>query len=246
VVVKTQDPATPIDDSKETFKNLCKWKWKLNPNKCIFGVPSGQLLGFLVSHRGIKASTKQIRTIIEMGPPRCVKDIQKLTGCMAALNRFISRLGEKGLPFFKLLKKSGKFEWTDEANDAFERLKAYLTSSPDLTLPMNKEDMLLYITATTTVFSAAIIVEREEEGHVFKVQRQVYYVSEVLSDSKIQYPHVQKLLYAILITSRKLRHYFDEHKITVVTDFSLGDILHNRDAIGCISKWAVELGTLNI
>jgi hypothetical protein len=90
--------------------------------------------------------------------------------------------------------------------------------------------MLLYIAATTTVVSAAIIVEREEEGHVFKVQRPVYYVSEVLSDSKAWYPHVQKLLYAILITSRKFRYYFDEHKITVVTDFSLGDILHNRDA----------------
>jgi hypothetical protein len=82
------------------------------------------------------------------------------------------------------LKKSGKFKWTDEVNDAFEKLKAYLTSSLVLTPPMKKEDMLLYIAATTMVVSAAVIVEREEEGHVFKVQRPVYYVSEVLSDSK--------------------------------------------------------------
>ena len=74
----------------------------------------------------------------------------------------------------------------------------------------------------------------------------MYYISEVLSESKIRYPHVQKLLYALLITSRKLRHYFESHKITVVTDFPLGDILHNRDATGRISKWAVELGALNI
>jgi hypothetical protein len=104
---------------------------------------------------------------------------------MAALNRFISRLREKGLPFFKLLKKSGKFEWTDEANDAFEKLKAYLTSSPVPTPPMKKEDMLLYIVATTMVVSAAIIVERAEEGYVFKVQRPVYYIGEVLSYSKV-------------------------------------------------------------
>jgi predicted metallo-beta-lactamase superfamily hydrolase len=90
VVVKTKDPSTLIDDLKQTFENLKKWKWKLNPNKCVFGVPLGQLLGFLVSHHGIEASTKQIRTIIEMGPPHCVKDIKKLTGCMAALNHFIS------------------------------------------------------------------------------------------------------------------------------------------------------------
>jgi hypothetical protein len=90
-----------------------------------------------------------------------------------------------------------------------------------------------------------IIVEREE-GHMCKAQRPVYYISEVLSDSKIWYPHVQKLLYALLITSHKLCHYFESHKIIMVTDFPLGDILHNRDTTGRISKWAVELGALNI
>ena len=158
-----------------------------------------------------------------MGPPQSIKDVQKLTGCMAALNRFISRLGEKGLPFFKLLKKTDKFEWTEEANEAFKKLKAYLTSSPVLTPPKKYEDMMLYIAATSTVISTAIVVEREE-GRVYKVQRPVYYISEVLSESKIWYPHAQKLLYALLITSRKLRHYFESHKITVVTDFPLGHL----------------------
>jgi hypothetical protein len=90
VVVKTKNPDMLVEDSKQTFENLNKWKWKLNPNKCVFGVPSGQLLGFLVSNRGIEASTKQIQAIIEIGPPRYVKDVQKLIGSMAALNRFIS------------------------------------------------------------------------------------------------------------------------------------------------------------
>jgi hypothetical protein len=84
------------------------------------------------------------------------------------------------------------------------------------------EDLLLYIVATTHVVSSAIVVERGEEGHAFGVQTPVYFISEVLSESKVQYPAVQKLLYAILITSRKLRHYFDEYKITVITDFPLG------------------------
>jgi hypothetical protein len=75
VVVKTRDLATLIDDLKESFKNLREWQWKLNSNKCVFGVPSGRLLGFLVSHRGIEASTKQIHAITKMGPPRCVKDV---------------------------------------------------------------------------------------------------------------------------------------------------------------------------
>jgi hypothetical protein len=122
----------------------------------------------------------------------------------------------------------------------------YLTSSPILTPLEKNKDMMLYISATSTVVSTTIVVERKEEGHVYKVQRPVYYISEVLADSKIRYPHVQKLLYALLITSRKLRHYIESHKIIIITDFPLGDILRNKDATRCISKWAVELRALNI
>ena len=89
-------------------------------------------------------------------------------------------------------------------------------------------------------------MERAEEEHVYKVQRPIYYISEVLSESKAKYPHVQKLLYTLLITSRKLRHYFDEHKVTVVSNFPLGDVLCNQDATGHISKWLVELRAQNI
>jgi hypothetical protein len=133
----------------------------------------------------------------------------------------------------------------EEAKEAFKSLKAYLTSLPVLTPPKKHEDMMLYIATTSMVVSATIIVEREE-GRMHKVQHPIYYISEVLSDFKIRYLHVQKLLYALLITSRKLRHYFESHNITVVTDFPLGDILHNRDTTRRISKWAIELGALNI
>ena len=165
--------------------------------------PSGKLLGFIVSHRGIEANPEKINAIINMEGPTSVKDVQKLTGCMAALNRFLSRLGERGLPFFKLLKKQDKFKWSQEAAKALENLKQHLQSSPILTAPMPGEELLLYIAATTHVVSTAIVVEQNEEGHAYGVQRPVYFISEVLSESKVRYLPIQKLLYAILITSRK-------------------------------------------
>jgi hypothetical protein len=165
---------------------------------------------------------------------------------MAALNRFISKLGERGLPFFKLLKHKEKFVWTPEADQALTQLKGFLSKPPILTAPRKGEQLLLYLAATTDVVNTAIIVERQEDGHAYPVQRPVYFVSEVLSESKARYQPVQKLLYAVLITSRKLRHYFQEYSISVVTDYPLGDILRNQDATGRISKWAVELGDLNI
>jgi hypothetical protein len=181
-----------------------------------------------------------------MDAPRMIKDVQKLTGCMAMLNRFISQLGERGLPFFKLLKLHDKFKWTKEANQALQDFKHHLQSPPILTAPQPRKNLLLYITVTTHVVYMAIMVEQQEEGHTFGVQRPVYFISEVLSESNIRYPMIQKILYSILITFRKLRHYFDAYNILVVSNFPLEDILHNLDTTGRISKWAVELGALTL
>jgi ribonuclease HI len=135
---------------------------------------------------------------------------------------------------------------TEKAKQALQDLKHHLQSPLVLTAPLPGEDLLLYIEATTHVVNSAIVVECSKEGHAFGVQRPMYFVSEVLFEPKVRYSAVQKLLYAILITSRKLHHYFDEYKITVITDFPLVDILHNQDATGRISKWVVELGALSI
>ena len=162
---------------------------------------------------------------------------------MAALSRFISRLGEKGLPFFKLLKASECYSWSEEADTAFKQLKLFLTKPPIMTAPRPDKTLLIYIAVTSRIISTAIIIEREEAEHAYKVQRLVYFISKVLNEPKTRYPQVQKLLNAILITSRKLHHYFKYYKIVVVTEFPLGDILCNKEANSRIIKWAIELGT---
>jgi hypothetical protein len=127
VVVKTRNSDMLITDLEETFASLREYHWNLNPNKCVFGVPSGKLLVFIISHRGIEANPEKISAITNMKAPTCIKYLHKLTGCMAALNKFILKLVERGLPFSKLLKHQEKFAWTPEADQALAQLKDFLT-----------------------------------------------------------------------------------------------------------------------
>jgi hypothetical protein len=152
-----------IDDLRETFANLREVQLKLNPEKCTFGVPSGKLLGYPVSHWGIKANPDKIKAIDEVKAPRQIKDVQRLNGYITAMGRVISRLGERALPFFKLLKKPGPVQWTPEAKAALQDLKEYLASPPTLVAPRSNELRLLYVAATLQVESAVLVEEREED-----------------------------------------------------------------------------------
>jgi hypothetical protein len=140
------------------------------------------LLGYIVSQQGIEANPEKVAALERMGPIRDLKGVQRVLGCLAALSRFISRLDEKGLPLYRLLKKHERFSWTVEAQEALNKLKATLAHAPILTPPQDSEPLYLYVAATTQVVSAVIVVERTEEGHALPVQRPVYYISEFLSD----------------------------------------------------------------
>jgi hypothetical protein len=118
------------------------------------------------------------------------------------LSRFVSRLGEKALPLYRLLKKVEHFSWTLEAEEALVKLKARLSNPPILVPSATGEPLLLYVAATTQVVSTAVVIERTEDGHTLPIQRPVYFVSEVVSETKVRYPQIQKLLYALVLTWR--------------------------------------------
>ena len=135
IVVKTKDKATLVQDLEETFANLRKINLKLNPEKCVFSVPFGKLLGFFVSQHGIEANPDKIKAIEQIEAPKRIKDVHRLIGCVAAVSRFISKSAERALPFFKILKKAGPMKWTPEADTPLQELKTYLCSVPTLVAP---------------------------------------------------------------------------------------------------------------
>ncbi|KAK1617663.1 hypothetical protein QYE76_023180 [Lolium multiflorum] len=167
-----------ISDLQDTFENLRRYKMLLNPLNCVFGVPAGKLLGFIVSHRGIEVNPEKIKAILNIKRPTCLKNVQQLSGCVAAIRRFVSRLGEKELPLYKLLKRTDKFVWDNVPDATLQELKNILSSPPILAAPEESEPMFLYLAASNKVISIVIVVDRKEEGYEYGVQQPVYYISE--------------------------------------------------------------------
>jgi hypothetical protein len=174
-----------ITDLQETFANFRQAGLKLNPEKCVFGVKKGKFLGCLVSTKGIKANPSKIEAILRMEPPSTKKGAQRLIGRLASLNRFISRSAERNSPFFEVLKSAEVFQWGPAQQKAFKELKQYLIDLTTLTPPVLGAPLLLYVVASHSAVSAALVQEKLE-GQT-KKQVPVYFISEVLSLSKKNY-----------------------------------------------------------
>ncbi|XP_022558234.1 uncharacterized protein LOC111206141 [Brassica napus] len=161
MLVKSLEAENHISHLQQAFSTLRKYNMKLNPAKCSFGDSSGKFLGYIVTHRGIEANPDQIRAIHSIPSPRSVKEVQKLTGRMAALSRFISRLSDKSHTFFETLKRPKDFEWTEKCESALQEFKDYLTTPLLLSKPLLGEVLLLYLTVSEHAVSAVLV--REEE-----------------------------------------------------------------------------------
>jgi len=164
IVVTSAERKKHVADLAETFANLRKANLSLNPEKCVFGIDKGKVLGCLVSTKGIEANPDKVRALQNMEEPQSVRDVQKLTGRIAALNRFIPRSADRSSSFFKTLRSSSKFEWGEEQKKSFRELKDYLENLTKMTSPNPEETLLLYTSASQTAVSAALVVERTIEG----------------------------------------------------------------------------------
>jgi hypothetical protein len=212
---------------------------KLNPEKCVFGIHKGKVLGCLVSTKGIEANPDKIKALVEMQDPVSVKDVQKLTGRVAALNRFIPRAAERSLPFFQVLRSAKTFQWSETQKQAFHELKDYLSNMTKLFPPEPRSPLLLYVSASNSAVSAVLVQEKEEEGKLKQIP--VYFASEALYGSKSSIPSWIRLhMQSSWLKARKLRHYFEGHRIRVITNQPLSDLFANREASTRIIKWALN------
>lgn len=197
-------------------------------------------MGFIVSARGIEANPAKIKALIDMTSPRKHKDVQSLTGRAAALNRFMSRATDKCIPFFNIVRGSKNFEWTEECEQAFQQLKIHLSNPSVLSKPIAGETLLLYMASSENAINAALVQEES------RVQRLVYYVSKRLLGAESRYPLMEKLVYCLIITSRRLRPYFQAHPIKVLTDHPLKQVMQKLEASGRLLKWSVELSQFDV
>jgi hypothetical protein len=239
IVVKSVQRKDHISDLTKTFVNMRAANLKLNPEKCVFGIHKGKVLGCLVSTKGIEVNPDKVRALVEMQDPVSVKDVQKLTGRVAAINRFIPKAAERSLPFFQVLISAKNFQWSEPQKRAFQELKDYLSNMTKLCLPEPKSPRLLYVSASSSAVSAVLVQEKEEEGKLKQIP--IYFASEDLSGSKIFYSELEKIAYAVIMAARKLRHYFEGHRIRVITNQPLNDLFANREASTRIIKWGAEL-----
>jgi hypothetical protein len=178
-----------------------------------------------MSHRGIEANPTKIQAIINITPPQSTRDVQRLTGRLAALNIFISKSAERILPFLKTLCGAKDFAWGPEQVAAFESLKQHMSDLATLASPDPSLPLLLYIAASPCAVSAALIQEQDREGTTR--QCPVYYVSKVFMASKCNMTELEKISYAVVMASSKLRHYFEAFKVRVTSDRGLGELFRN-------------------
>ncbi|KAK2371898.1 hypothetical protein QL285_073098 [Trifolium repens] len=240
MVVKTPEEGSHSKDLAEILSSVRKYNMRLNPAKCSFGVQAGKFLGFMLTKRGIEANPEKCQAIINMRSPASVKEVQQLTGRIAALSRFLSCAGERSCHFFAALKKGERFTWTEQCEEAFGKLKEFLASPPVLARPQQGVPLLLYLAVSDNALSSALVQEVEGE------ERPVYFVSRTLRGAELRYQKLEKLSLAVVVTARRLRQYFQSHKVIVKTDYPIKQVLKKPDLAGRMVAWSIELSEFDM
>ena len=194
MIAKSKRVEDQAEHLRETFETLLANRMRLNPEDCVFGVIGGKFLGFVVDERGIEANPDKIQAILAIKSPRTVKEVQRLTGCIATLSCFMSKSADRCSTFFHVLKQTN-FKWDEEAEKTFIELKKFLAEVPKLVSPLPGEILYLYVSISDYSLSAVLVAERHKQQYL------IYYISHAFRSSESRYSPIEKSLFALLMAS---------------------------------------------
>ena len=241
MLVKSKQRPDHVTHLQQAFNLLREYGMKLNPLKCAFGVSAGKFLRFMVTQREIEANPLQLKAILQSPAPTSKKEIQQLTGRLAAIGRFISSFTDRLKPFFTTLKGASWAKWDEECDRSLVVIKQYLTEPPILVSPGHGDTLYLYLAASEIAVSAALFKECEDAK-----LRPLFFVSKSLTDAETRYTRLEQATLALRTAAQKLCPYFQAHHVVMLIDLPLRGTIHKPDLSGRMARWAMELSEYGI
>lgn len=212
IVIKSSYENDHLDHLRRSFESMRRYRLKMNPLKCAFGVHAGDFLGFVVQKKGIEINQNNTKAILDLKPPSTKKYLQSLLGKINFPRRFISNLSGKTKIFSPLLKikKESDFHWGQELQEAFDAIKEYLTKSPILLPPSRNKNMSLYIAVSDTTIGSML-----DQEDVSGVERPIYYLSQILINVETRSNLIEKLCICMYFSCMKVKQYSMQYSSTM-------------------------------
>ncbi|XP_060170576.1 uncharacterized protein LOC132601513 [Lycium barbarum] len=243
VIIKSKTQADHVRDLRKFFERLRKYNLKRNPAKCAFGVPSGKLLGFIVSRRGIELDPSKIKAIRELPPPKNRTEVISLLSRLNYISRFIAQLTTTCEPIFKLLKKDAAVKWTDECQEAFDKIKEYLSNPPVLVPPEPGRPLFLYLSVMDNSFGC-VLGQHDATG---KKEQTIYYLSKKFTSYEVKYTFFERTCCALTWVAQKLKHYLSSYTTHLISRMDpLKYIFQKPMSSGRLTKWQILLTEFDI
>jgi len=243
MIAKSKSEEEHLANLRKLFERLRKFKLKLNPAKCNFGVRFGKLLGFIVSQKGIEVDPDKVRAILEMPHPCMEKEIRGFLGRLNYFVRFISQLTSTCEPIFKLLRKNQTKEWNEDCQVAFEKIKQYLQEPPILRPPVPGRPLILYLTVLDGSMGC-VLGQHDETG---KKEYAIYYLSKRFTDCEQRYSILEWTCCALVWAAHRLRQYMLSHTTLLISKMDPIKYIFEKHALtGRITRWQMLLSEYDI
>ncbi|WJX13071.1 hypothetical protein P8452_03506 [Trifolium repens] len=243
MIARSKTEEDHIFHLQKLFVRLRKYKLRLNPTKCTFGVRSGKLLGFIVSQRGIEVDPDKVRAIQDMSAPRTEKEVRGFLGRLNYISRFISHLTTTCEPIFKLLRKDQAIIWNENCQGAFEKSKQYLQEPPILIPPVPGKPLIMYLTVLDESMGC-VLGQHDETG---RKEHAIYYLSKKFTDCETRYTLLERTCCALAWAARRLRQYMICHTTWLVSKMDPIKYIFEKPALtGRIARWQMLLSEYDI